>query len=32
MLALIALLYTGVVDRIIDAPTEFLLRLYLGIF
>ena len=32
MLALIGLLYTGVADRLIDAPTEFLLKLYLGIF
>jgi Zn-dependent protease len=32
MLALIALLYTGVVDRLIDEPTDFLLRLYLRIF
>ena len=32
MLALIGLLYTGAIDRIIDAPTEFLLKLYLGIF
>jgi len=32
MLALIGLLYTGVVDRIIDAPTEFLLKLYLRVF
>jgi len=31
MLVLIALLYTRVIDRFIDAPTEFLLRLYLGI-
>jgi len=32
MLILIGLLYTRVIDRIIDAPTEFLLKLYLGIF
>ena len=32
MLALIGLLYTGAIDKIIDAPTEFLLKLYLGIF
>jgi len=32
MLALIGLLYTGVIDRVLDGPTEFLLRLYLGIF
>jgi Zn-dependent protease len=31
MLILIVLLYTRVVDRIIGPPTEFLLRLYLGI-
>lgn len=32
MLLLIGLLYTGAIDRVIDAPTEFLLKLYLGIF
>lgn len=32
MLALIVLLYTGILDRIIDVPTEFLLKLYLGVF
>ena len=32
MLLLIGLLYTRVIDRIIDAPTEFLLKLYLGVF
>jgi len=32
MLLLIGLLYTRVIDRFIDGPTEFLLRLYLGIF
>ena len=32
MLLLIGLLYTRVIDRFIDAPTEFLLRLYLGVF
>ena len=32
MLALIGLLYTGVIDRVIDAPTEFLLKLYLRVF
>jgi Zn-dependent protease len=31
-LILIALLMTRIVDRIIDPPMEFLLRLYLGIF
>jgi len=32
MLILIGLLYTRVIDRFIDAPTNFLLKLYLGIF
>ena len=32
MLVLIGLLYTRVIDRFIDGPTEFLLRLYLGVF
>jgi Zn-dependent protease len=32
MLALIVLLYTGILDRVIDVPTEFLLKLYLGVF
>ena len=32
MLALIVLLYTGIIDRVIDVPTEFLLKLYLGVF
>lgn len=32
MLILIVLLYTRVVNRIIEGPTEFLLKLYLGIF
>jgi Zn-dependent protease len=32
MLALILLLYTGILDRVIDVPTEFLLKLYLGVF
>jgi len=31
-LILIVLLMTGIVDRIIEPPMEFLLRLYLGIF
>ena len=31
MLILIALLYTRALDRVIDAPTEFLLKLYLGL-
>jgi len=31
-LLLIGLLYTRVIDRFIDGPTEFLLRLYLGVF
>lgn len=31
MLALIVLLYTGILDRIIDVPTEFLLKIYLGV-
>jgi Zn-dependent protease len=32
MLILIGLLYTRVIDRFIDAPTNFLLKLYLGVF
>ena len=32
MLILIMLLYTRTLDRFIDVPTEFLLKLYLGIF
>jgi len=32
MLVLIGLLYTRVIDRFIDGPTEFLLKLYLGVF
>lgn len=32
MMILMVLLYTHSVDRIIDVPTEFLLKLYLGVF
>ncbi len=32
MMILIVLLYTHSVDRVIDVPTEFLLKLYLGVF
>ena len=32
MLLLIGLLYTRVIDRVIDGPTEFLLKLYLSVF
>ena len=32
MLILIVLLYTRILDRVIDVPTEFLLKLYLGLF
>jgi Zn-dependent protease len=31
MLALLLLLYTGILDRIIDVPTDFLLKLYLRV-
>ena len=32
MLILIMLLYTRMLDRVIDVPTEFLLKLYFGLF
>ena len=32
MLILIGLLYTRVIDRVLDGPTELLMRLYLGVF
>jgi Zn-dependent protease len=32
MLILIVLLYTRILDRLIDVPTELLLKLYLGLF